>query len=127
MEEAPTKVTRLPNGLTVITSYQPTEQAHVALDVSVGARYENAKQAGISHFIEHMLLKKTKDWDIKQQAEKVRDAYGYMNAFTSLENTQYYYHVNKAYVPQMIKMLADSMLRAEMTPESVKNEANTIF
>ncbi len=50
----------LDNGLRVIAIPQPQlHQAHVALYVRVGSRFETAASNGISHFLEHMIYRGT--------------------------------------------------------------------
>jgi len=51
----------LDNGLRVVTSaLDGTRSASVSVLVGVGSRYEEDKEAGISHLIEHMLFRGTK-------------------------------------------------------------------
>lgn len=120
------KISHLSNGLTVVTRRQPSEQVYVSLDVAVGARHEKPGQEGMAHFVEHMLVKESKKWNKEERSEKVRDMLGDSNAYTSMENTHYLYHVNKEFVPQALDILSDSMLRTKMPATSVKTEAATI-
>ena len=49
--------TILENGLRVVTSTMPhTRSVSVAFFVGAGSRYETDAQAGVSHFLEHMLF-----------------------------------------------------------------------
>ena len=51
----------LPNGLRVLTSSMPhTRSVAISIYIGAGSRYETDPQAGISHFLEHMLFKGTK-------------------------------------------------------------------
>ncbi len=51
----------LKNGVRLITvPMQGTETATLVVMVGVGSRYEKGDEAGVSHFIEHMLFKGTK-------------------------------------------------------------------
>ena len=51
---------RLPNGLTaVLQPHDAAEVAAVQLWVRAGARDERPDEAGLSHFIEHLLFKGT--------------------------------------------------------------------
>jgi len=55
------KKTTLKNGLRIVTiPMTGTETVTVTVMVGVGSRYESEKEAGISHFIEHMFLKAPK-------------------------------------------------------------------
>ena len=49
--------TTLDNGLRIITSTMPhTRSVCVSLFIGTGSRYETDPEAGISHFIEHLLF-----------------------------------------------------------------------
>ena len=50
----------LDNGLRVITAPMPhTRSVAVSIYVGAGSRYETEREAGISHFIEHLCFKGT--------------------------------------------------------------------
>ena len=52
--------TILDNGLRVITSAMPhTHSVCISILIGVGSRYEADSEAGVSHFIEHLLFKGT--------------------------------------------------------------------
>ena len=52
--------TTLDNGLRIITATMPhTRSVSICIFIGVGSRYETEAQAGISHFIEHLLFKGT--------------------------------------------------------------------
>lgn len=58
--------------------------------VRAGAVDETAKNAGVSHFIEHMMFKGTKKRNARQIAEDIDRIGGQINAFTGKEATCYY-------------------------------------
>ena len=52
------KKTVLSNGLTIVTEHIPSVKSVTAgIWVKSGARHETKQQAGVTHFLEHMLLK----------------------------------------------------------------------
>jgi len=82
----------LDNGLRVVTStVSGTRSASVSVLVGVGSRYEEDKEAGISHLIEHMLFRGTKkrptSSDISMAIEGVG---GMLNGGTDKELTIYW-------------------------------------
>src|SRR3989344_8349474 len=50
----------LDNGLTLITKHKSGESVVIEVTAKVGSNYETDKEAGISHFLEHMLFTGTK-------------------------------------------------------------------
>ena len=64
--------------------------ATIGVWVKAGSVYEDEANNGISHFIEHMLFKGTKNRNYKQIAEDIDNIGGQINAFTAKECTCYY-------------------------------------
>lgn len=91
MAEQRQSLTRLENGLTVVSAEIP-HAASVSLGVwvAVGSRHESAAQNGAAHFIEHMLFKGTRNRDARQIVGDVEGLGGYLNAYTSEDHTCYY-------------------------------------
>jgi predicted Zn-dependent peptidase len=83
--------TTLPGGTKIISEFIPHVKSFtLGFWFNVGARDENLRNNGISHFIEHMLFKGTKKRTAKMIAEEIESYGGYLNAFTSKEHTCYY-------------------------------------
>ncbi len=85
-------VETLPNGLTLILD--PDSAAPVVSAqfwVATGSMHEDTHLgAGISHFLEHMVFKGTRDYDAETLASAVQAAGGHWNAYTSFDRTVYY-------------------------------------
>lgn len=82
----------LPNGLTLILDPDPAAPViSVQAWVATGSIHENAKLgSGLSHFLEHMVFKGTRDFDADQLAQAVQAGGGHWNAYTTFERTVYY-------------------------------------
>lgn len=81
----------MPNGLRVIGERIPHfRSASVGLWIGAGSQYEQPSEAGVSHFIEHMVFKGTKKRSVRQIAEEMDAVGGQLNAFTSKECTCFY-------------------------------------
>jgi len=64
--------TVLPNGVRVITERMPrVRSVSVGVWIGTGSREETVHQSGISHFIEHMVFKGTKNRSAEQIARSV--------------------------------------------------------
>src|SRR6266480_2760490 len=83
--------TTLPNGLRLLTASMPgMRSASIAFFFTVGSRYESNTQAGISHFIEHMLFKGTQHYPTARLiSEAIEGVGGVFNGSTSKEITSY--------------------------------------
>ncbi len=123
------KKTKLKNGLRVITiPMVGTKTVTVVTMVGVGSRYETEKEAGLSHFIEHMLFKGTKKrptaLDISSELDNVG---GEFNAFTSKETTGYYAKVDAKHIKIALDIIADIYLNSKIEPKEIEKEKRTIL
>jgi predicted Zn-dependent peptidase len=100
--------TVLPNGLTVITEHVPTVRSvAIGLWTETGSRDETKETAGISHFIEHLVFKGTKKRDYIEISKSLERVGGYLNAFTTKENTCFYARVLDEYSEVAVDVLTD--------------------
>ncbi|AMV24801.1 Protease 3 precursor [Gemmata sp. SH-PL17] len=118
---------RLPNGLQIIGETSPSARSvAVGFFVRTGARDETPAEAGVSHFLEHMMFKGT----ARRTAEQVNldfDRIGANNnASTSEENTVYYAAVLPEYLPKVVDVLAD-MLRPSLRQDDFDTEKKVIL
>jgi predicted Zn-dependent peptidase len=110
--------TQVNDGPLVVTHSMPEAQS-VALGVfvDVGSRDEPEAQAGITHALEHMLFKGTKQMDVHVLAEKLDELGGNANAFTSRERTCFHLHVLHEHWQEALSLLT-SMIREPALPEA---------
>jgi predicted Zn-dependent peptidase len=119
---------KLNNGLNVMTySMSQTNTVSINIIVKVGSRYESVEESGISHFLEHMAFKGTKNRSAFQIAKEFDTIGGHFNAYTSRENTVYYAKVLKQHTKHAIAMLADILQNSLFSAEDIKNELGVIL
>ena len=101
--------TTLPNGLLVITAPMPEMYSvTVAVNVTVGSRFEADAEAGSAHLVEHMLFKGTQARPSAEAISETIDRVGGMlNASTDKELTLYWAKVSKFHAPLATDLLAD--------------------
>jgi predicted Zn-dependent peptidase len=118
----------LANGLTVLTERMPAVRS-VALGawIGVGSRDEEAPQAGISHFLEHMLFKGTERRSAEAIAQEIEAVGGRLDAFTSREHTCYYAKVLGGHLPLAVDLLADLLLHPRLDPADLEKERGVIL
>jgi predicted Zn-dependent peptidase len=118
----------LPNGLTVVTDPMPhIETATVGVWVEAGARHETAATNGVSHLLEHMAFKGTTTRSAKQIAEEIEAAGGYLNAYTSREQTCFYARVLKGDVALGVDILADILINPLFDAEELAREKKVVL
>jgi predicted Zn-dependent peptidase len=123
------KKTTLKNGLRILTvPMEGTQTATVMVMVGVGSRYETEKQAGLSHFIEHMLFKGTEKRPTAQSISEELDGIGgEFNAFTAKDKTAYYAKVDGKHLETAFEVLSDIFLNSKLDPSEIDRERGPIL
>ena len=106
------------NGLTAVLKKDTSVPVvSVYIWVKTGSINEKPEQAGLSHFIEHLVFKGTKNFPGNTEIiENIENMGGYVNAATSKEYTCFYIDIQKDGYIQAIKMLSD-MVTNPLFPE----------
>ncbi len=77
--------------------------------VKVGSKYEEPRIAGITHFIEHLIFKGTKEVKAGEMASRIESLGGSVNAFTSYDNTVYHTVVPTKSFEEGLGLLLDAV------------------
>jgi predicted Zn-dependent peptidase len=122
------QITRLPNGLTVMTEHMP-ELRSVSLGIWLrrGSRHETSAQNGICHFIEHALFKGThrrSAHDIAMESDRLG---GHFDAYTSHEMTGFAAKVVDTEMPRAFDLLADLVLNPRFEQGDLLKEQKVII
>jgi predicted Zn-dependent peptidase len=108
----PARLTTLDSGVRVVTEAMPSVRS-IALGfwVRAGSRDENPDQAGISHFLEHLLFKGTERYSSRQIDEEFDAMGAEVNAGTSKETTSVYSRFLDGHLERAFDVLQDMVLR----------------
>src|SRR3954469_1358784 len=118
----------LPNGLTVITEeMQHIRSISVGIWVKTGSRDEDADVNGISHFIEHMVFKGTKNRSAEKIAREVDSIGGNMDAFTAKECIGFNIKVLDEHLPIAMDVLSDLVLNPVFDANDIGRERGVIL
>jgi predicted Zn-dependent peptidase len=111
------RVTELGSGVRVVTEQVPSVRS-VALGfwVRTGSRDETATQAGVSHFLEHLLFKGTERFDAIEIAERLDGLGALVNAMTGKETTHLHARFLDEHTEEVFELLTE-MLLAPTYPE----------
>jgi len=118
----------LPNGLRVILApNNGVESATTLVMVGAGSRYENEKNSGVSHFLEHMAFKGTKSRPTAREISTLIDGIGAeSNAFTGKEMTGYYIKSASTHVPLALDILSNMLTESLFKEEEIEREKGVI-
>src|SRR6266478_6042619 len=101
----------LPNGLTILTEkMQQIRSVSIGIWVKTGSRHEDAEVNGISHFVEHMVFKGTRNRSALDIAKQMDSIGGNMDAFTGKETICFNAKVLDEHLPIAMDVLSDSVL-----------------
>ncbi len=115
------------NGINVVTySMEHVNSITINVIVKVGSRYEAEEESGISHFLEHMAFKGTKNRTATDIAIEFDTIGGHFNAYTSRENTVYYAKVLSQHGKQAMTILADILQNSVFNSDEITKEFSVI-
>lgn len=118
----------LSNGMKVLISENhklPIFSLYTYYDV--GGRYEYPGTTGSTHFLEHMLFKKTKNNPAGTFSKFIESNGGNSNAYTTFDNTVYYENVPSYTIEEIIKLEAERMENLELEPEAFEKERQVVL
>ena len=120
--------TVLPSGIRVVTeSIAHVRSVSVGIWFDVGSRDEISEQSGISHFIEHMVFKGTKNYRLRQIAQSLESVGGYLNAFTSKEQTCFYARCLDRHLEKAVSVLSDMVQFPLFEPAELEKEKQVVL
>jgi predicted Zn-dependent peptidase len=117
----------LPNGLTVLTEAMPSVRSvSVGIWLRTGSRQEREAENGLTHFIEHMLFKGTRNRSAEEIARAADSIGGHLDAFTAKECTCYSIKVLDEHLPRAVDILSDLVLNPRFAPDDIAKERQVI-
>lgn len=120
-------IKKLNCGTTVIMEKsERVQSAALGIWVRAGASDEWDEVSGVSHFIEHMMFKGTKNRTAKQIAEDVDKIGGVFNAFTGKEATCYYIKTLSSNICRGAEILLDMLTGSKFDQEEMDRERKVI-
>ena len=118
---------KLGSGLTVIMEQAPFfKTASFGIWIRSGSRYETRQDAGISHFIEHMLFKGTPTRTALDIAVTSDTFGGQLNAYTAKEYTCVYSRTLHTHFAQAFEMICDMITHPRLDASDIETERGII-
>jgi len=120
--------TVLDNGVRVLTERIPhVSSAVIGFWVETGSRYEDASDAGYSHFLEHMMFKGTKKRSARDIASQIDKIGAHINAATNKEYTIYFIHAMADHLNFGVEMLADIVRNSVFDKTELEREKKVVL
>lgn len=119
---------RLTNGLDVVIQENSfSKMFALQCWIGVGSLQEEPEEQGISHCIEHMLFKGTRNYAVGEISRKVEFLGGEMNAYTSFENTVFYLTLPARYAQEAVEILSEAIFFSTFDAEELEREKEVIL
>ncbi|MBL4935279.1 insulinase family protein [Clostridium sp. YIM B02515] len=117
----------LHNGLKVITIKRNTQITSIHIGINVGSVIEKARNRGVSHFIEHMLYKGTKNRNNEELNDALEKRGGEYNAYTDYTCTVYGITALSEELEPSLEILSDMIINSTFPEEEIEKERGVIL
>jgi predicted Zn-dependent peptidase len=122
------RLTRLPNGITVLTEHMPGLRSVTAgIWVRRGSRHETPELNGICHFIEHAVFKGTQRRTARDIAVESDRLGGNLDAFTTHEMTGFAIKVADKSLPAAFDLIADILAHPRFEQSDLEREQKVVL
>jgi len=118
----------LPNKFKVIYAKDNSNPLiSLQLYVRIGSAWEIIKEAGFSHFTEHLVFKSTRKYTSNSLMEKITFLGGHMNAYTEYDSTCYYLTVPSRFIGEGVELLCELVRFSNYSERDFQNEKKVII
>ncbi|MFL0250799.1 M16 family metallopeptidase [Clostridium neuense] len=121
------KEVKLSNGLQIISIKKNTQLFSLHFGVKIGSLYEDNKEKGISHFIEHMVFKGTSNMNNEQLNEAFEELGGEYNAYTDYNCTVYSVTALNEELDRSLYLISDMIRNAVFDKTEFNKEKEVIL
>lgn len=109
------------------TDFYDSNLTTIAFNFKVGSYNENKDNLGIAHLVEHLVFRGTEKRNSTEINEYIESIGGYLNAYTSQENTKFYCTVPTEYIEEGIELLADICFHNTIPVDEFELEKNIVI
>ena len=118
----------LPNGLRIISNLVPyVHSITLGIWVNAGSREDPGGREGLAHFIEHAIFKGTLRRDYVEIARCIEQTGGYIDAWTTKEQTCLYVRCLREHLPLAFDLLSDLICNPVFPPEELEKEKEVVL
>jgi predicted Zn-dependent peptidase len=119
---------RLANGFTIVADpMDSVGTMAVSLHVDCGARHEEARTNGLAHLFEHIVFKGAGGRNARQISEAVENVGGYLNAFTSRDQTAFQARLLAENLDLGVELIADLVRKPHFDPNDLAREKDVVL
>ncbi|MGH7653521.1 MAG: M16 family metallopeptidase [Gemmatimonadaceae bacterium] len=128
MTEKGVERTVLPNGLTVLSEpYPGVRSVAIGAWVRAASMHEQRDEMGVSHMLEHLVFKGTKNRTAKAIASALESLGGSLDAYTAREHTCFQARVLDEHLPEAASVIADLVFHPALRPDDLTLERKVVL
>lgn len=120
-------VFELSNGIRVVYLHASSQVAHLGVTVLAGSRFENEKEEGLAHFLEHCIFKGTNKRKAFHILSRLDSVGGELNAYTGKEEICLYASFTKNHFKRSSELLADIILNSNFPNKEIQKEKDIVL
>lgn len=117
----------LPNGIRLLHVPSPSAISHACIIVNSGSRDEQDEQAGLAHFIEHLIFKRTEKRNTNQILNRLESVGADLNAYTTKEYTCIHASFLNPYLERTLELFNDIVFHSTFPEEEMEKEKSVIL
>lgn len=119
---------QLKNGLKVLLiASHKSPVLSIQMWVKTGSADEKKGEEGISHFIEHLVFKGSRKFNVGEIAATVEGAGGELNAYTSFDQTVFYVTISKEFQRVGLEVISEMMGFPRFDEAEINNEREVVI
>ncbi|MDO3644385.1 pitrilysin family protein [Mucilaginibacter sp. L3T2-6] len=117
----------LPNGIRILFKHAPSTITHCCFIVNAGSRDEAENQAGLAHFIEHLLFKETERRSTSQILNRLELVGADLNAYTTKEYTCVHASLLNQHLERAMDLFEDILFHSTFPEDEQEKERGVIL
>ncbi|HLN53805.1 MAG TPA: pitrilysin family protein [Lentimicrobium sp.] len=117
----------LSNGIRIVHRQANTLVGHLALMVNTGTRDEEPSEAGLAHFIEHMIFKGTNKRKLHHVLGYLENIGADLNAYTTKEETCIHASFTGKYYSRAFDLFSDILTNSTFPEKEIEKEKDVVI
>lgn len=117
----------LANGIRILFKQAASPITHCCFIVNAGSRDETESQAGLAHFIEHLLFKETERRNTSQILNRLEVVGADLNAYTAREYTCVHASLLKQHLERAMDLFEDILFHSTFPEDEIEKERGVIL
>lgn len=117
----------LPNGIRLLHVPSASAISHACIIINAGSRDEPENKAGLAHFIEHLIFKRTEKRSTNQILNRLESVGADLNAYTTKEYTCVHASFLNPYLDRTLDLFNDILFHSTFPEEEMDKEKSVIL